>query len=47
MGLQKLHSGLIASMLLCIRMAIRMDSGNYSGHSGQNQLYWCYSGLFG
>ena len=50
MDVQELYSdlfGLFACNLLCIRMAIRMDSGSYSGHSGKIRLYSCYSGLFG
>ena len=50
MGVPELYSdlfGLFACILLCIRMAIRMDSKSYSGHSGQIRFYSCYSGLFG
>ena len=50
MGVQELYLGLFglfACILLCIRMAIRMDSGSYSGHSGQIQLYSYYSSLSG
>ena len=50
MGVQGLYSDLFvlfACILPCIQMAIRMDSGNYSGHDGQIQLYLSYSGLFG
>ena len=50
MGVLELYSdlfGLFACILLCIWMAIRIDSMSYSGHSGEIQLYSCYSGLFG
>ena len=50
MDVQELYSdlfGLFACILLCIRMAIRMDFGSYSGHSGQIRLYSCYLGVFG
>ena len=50
MDVQELYSdlfGLFGCILLCIRMAIRMDSGSYSGHSGQIRLFSCYSDLFG
>ena len=50
MGVQELYSGLFglfACILLCIRMAIRMDSRTYLGHSGQIRLYLYFSGLFG
>ena len=50
MGVQELYSdpfGLFACILLCIWMAIRMDCGSCSGHSGQIRLYSSYSGLFG
>ena len=47
MGVQGLHSdlfGLFACILLYIRMAIRMDSGSYSGHSVQDSALFV---LFG
>ena len=50
MGVQELYSvlfGLFTCILLCIRMAIRIESGSYSGHSRQIRLYPCYSSLFG
>ena len=50
MGVQELFSdlfGLFACILLCIWMAIRMDSGSYLGHSGQILLYSCYWGVSG
>ena len=46
-GVLELYSdlfGLFACILLCIRMAILMDSKSYLGHSGQIRLYSC---LFG
>ena len=46
MGVQELYSDLLA-FFACILLCIRMDSGSYSGHSGQIWLYSCYSGLFG
>ena len=50
MGVQEMNSelfGLFACIMLCIWMAIRMDSGSYSGHSEQILLYLCYSDQFG
>ena len=46
MGVQELFSDLFG-LFACIWMVIRMDSGGYSGHSGQIRLYSCYSGLSG
>ena len=50
MGVQELYSdlfGLFTCILLCIRMAIRIDFGSYSEHSGQIWPYSCNSDLFG